>query len=399
MTGFDPRITAMLHLFLPVRSLYLPVLLGAGALLAAGSATAGVLPEERADVLYHYYDGGGVEIDGPSLLVRKNLGSSVSVSASYYVDTVSSASIDVVTTGASPDGYSEERKQWGAGLDYLRGDTTLSIGFSSSDENDYQADTLNFAVSQEVFGGLTTITLGYGSGSDDVGRRGTSFSDTVERKAYRLGLSQILTRNLIVGLSYEAIADEGFLNNPYRRVRYLDPESPMGYSLQDEVYPRTRASNAVAVRGKYHLPYRAAVSGEYRYFTDDWGIDAHTVEGGYVHPWGSKWIFELKYRWYSQSKADFYADLFPYENAQNYLARDKELSTFTSHGPHLGVTYALFDITGERPLRGTLNLFYDRIFFRYDDFRDLRRTDLAPGTEPTYDFDADVIQFFFSLWF
>ena len=45
-----------------------------GLLLVAGVARAGVLPEERADALYHYYNGGGVEVDGPSVLVRKNIG-------------------------------------------------------------------------------------------------------------------------------------------------------------------------------------------------------------------------------------------------------------------------------------------------------------------------------------
>ena len=75
--------------------------------LLAGPAVAGVLPEDRSDVLYHLYVGGGVEIDGPSILVRKQLGKSVSVVGNYYVDYVSSASIDVVTT-ASP--YTEERE-------------------------------------------------------------------------------------------------------------------------------------------------------------------------------------------------------------------------------------------------------------------------------------------------
>ena len=60
-----------------------------------GSAHAGVLPEDRADVLYFRYDGGGVTIDGPSVLVRKSIGEHVSVAANYYIDMVSSASIDV----------------------------------------------------------------------------------------------------------------------------------------------------------------------------------------------------------------------------------------------------------------------------------------------------------------
>ncbi len=365
-------------------------------IISAHAAIAGVLPEERADALYHYYDGGGVEIDGPSLLVRKSVSEKVSVSASYYVDSISSASIDVLTTASR---YSEERTQWGLGVDYLHEDTTLSVGFSNSDENDYRADTLNLAISQDIFNGLTTITLGYGSGSDDVSKRGDPvFSGQIKRHAYRAGITQVLTRNLLMSLNYEAIADEGYLNNPYRQVRYVDINEASGYGWQGEVYPQTRASNAVAIRARYHLPYRAAVSGGYRFFTDDWGIDAHTVDIGYVQPWRDRWMLDIRYRFYSQNAADFYADLFPYADAQNYMGRDKELSKFQSYGPHIGLSYTWLDRAGDRPLRSTVNLFLDHYTYSYDDFRDVSGSGPV-GTEPLYDFDANVLQFFVSLWF
>jgi hypothetical protein len=357
-------------------------------------AFAGVLPEDRADVLYHYYDGGGVQIDGPSILVRKKVGQSVSLSGNYYVDTVSSASIDVVTQASE---YSEERTETSIGVDYLRGDTSMSLGLAKSDENDYQAETLNLGISQEVFGGLTTISMGYTRGADDVSERGSPFSDQADHWRYRLGVSQVLTRNLLLGVDYEAIADEGYLNNPYRRVRYLDPGSPTGYSYQDEVYPRTRDSNAVAVRARYHLPYRAAVSAGYRYFDDSWGISASTIEIGYTHP-RNRFVYDVGYRFYTQTAADFYSDLFPYANAQNFLARDKELSTFTSHGLRFGVGYEMPLTIGAGIEKGAVNLVYDHIFFSYDDFRDVR-VSTTPGSEPAYDFSADVIQVFFSVWF
>ena len=44
------------------------------------AAFAGVLPEDRTDLLYHSFVGGGVEIDGPSILVRKSIGSKPSES-------------------------------------------------------------------------------------------------------------------------------------------------------------------------------------------------------------------------------------------------------------------------------------------------------------------------------
>ena len=80
------------------------------------------------------------------------------------------------------------------------------------------------------------------------------------------------------------ITDEGFLNNPYRSVRYLDAASGNGYSFQAELYPRTRTSNAVSLDARYYLPYRAAIHGGVRFFTDTWGIGANTAEIGYTHP-------------------------------------------------------------------------------------------------------------------
>lgn len=102
-----------------------------------GPASAGVLPEDRADLLIHSYDGGGVTIQGPSLLMRKQFAGKFSASANYYMDKVSSASIDVVTT-ASP--YHEERTQYSVGLDYLHDRWLMNVGYTSSEENDFIAE-------------------------------------------------------------------------------------------------------------------------------------------------------------------------------------------------------------------------------------------------------------------
>jgi Protein of unknown function (DUF3570)/Gram-negative porin len=378
------------------RTLIRLIALAGLALAANGVAQAAVLPDDRADALYHRYDGGGVTIDGPSLLLRKKFAEKYSVSANYYMDMVSSASIDVMTT-ASP--YTEERTQGSLAFDVLQGKTQYSVSYTLSDESDYTANTASFDLSQDVFGDLTTVSFGFSQGWDEVRKNGDdAFEETVDRRNYRFGLQQIVTPRLMAGLNYEVITDEGFLNNPYRSVRYLDETSARGFSYQPELYPHTRTSNAVAINARYFLPYRAAIHGEYRFYTDTWGIDANTVSLGYTHPWGKRWILEAGYRWYDQSAADFYSDLFPRADAQNFLARDKELSTFTSHMFSLGATYQLPSLGWERIQRSTVNLFYDRINYRYDDFRDVR-TGGAPGTEELYSFDADVYRLFISGWF
>jgi hypothetical protein len=365
-------------------------------LLWGAAARAGVLPEDRADVLFHSYDGGGVTIQGPSLLMRKQFAGKFSASANYYVDNVSSASIDVVTT-ASP--YEEKRTQYSLGLDYLHDRWLMNIGFTSSKENDFVAETVSFGVSQDMFGDLTTVSLGYSLGDDIVTRRGdNNFTDTVQRQHYRLGLSQILTQNLLLALSFETITDEGFLNNPYRSVRYVDTSSAFGYSYEPEVYPRTRTSDAAALRLRYYLPYRAALHGEFRSYSDTWDIKSQTMELGYTHPLDSGIVIEAKLRGYSQDKADFYSDLFPTAQYQNFLARDKELSTFKSTTFRLGVSYEILEGGWKFVERGSVSFFYDHIFFDYEDFRDLTQSTGVAGAEPFYNFNADVVQLFVSFW-
>lgn len=364
-------------------------------LAAATTAAGGVLPDDRADILYHLYDGGGVQIDGPSILVRKKVGKSVSFVVNYYVDMVSSASIDVVTT-ASP--YSEKREQKSIGMDYLHGGTRMSFSVTNSEESDFTADSFSFSVSQDMFGDLTTLTLAYSLSDDEVRRSDdTTFVREADRQFYSVGLTQIITRNLIMGLKVETITDEGFLNNPYRTVRYADSSNPVGYSYEPELYPNTRTSTAVGLRARYYLPYRAALQGEYRFFTDTWGIESHTGAVSYTHPWG-RWTFTGKYRYYTQERADFYSDLFPRSEATNFRARDKELSTFASETLRAQASYEILSDGWGFVDKASVNLVYDQLAIDYDDFRDLTSFASA-GAEPLYTLEAGVYQLFVSFWF
>lgn len=374
-------------------------LLACFCLLSCGlpAALAGVLPDDRADVLYHSYDGGGVEITGPSVLVLKKFGENIAVSGNYYVDSISSASIDVVTTASK---YSEDRTEVSAGVDYMHGNSIMSLSYTNSDENDYEANTAGLGISMDMFANMTTVNMGYAYGWDTVkNNNDPTFSKNVDRQNYSVGVTQVLTKDMLLEVNYEGITDEGFLNNPYRSVRYLDPTNPIGYSYQPEVYPKTRTSNAIAARTLYYLPYRAATYVEYRFFDDTWGVTAQNIEIGYIHPLESGWIFEGRYRYYTQDSADFYSDLFPRQNAQNFLARDKELSKFTSNTIGFTVSYDFIQNGWYSIDRGSINFAYDHIMFDYDNFRDLRDTNAPVGNEPLYDFSADVVQIYASIWF
>lgn len=366
------------------------------ACISSQGAKAAVLQDDRIDVLYHSYKGGGMDIDGPAILLRKKTSETLAVSAYYYVDSISSASVDVMST-ASP--YTEKRKEVQLGIEYLHEKTIMDLSIRQSDEDDYLGKSINLNISQDTFGDLTNLSLGIAFGDNEIKRNGDEFF-AEESQQYRLkaGISQILTRNLSMSLNFEAVADEGYLNNPYRSVRYVDNTQPSGVGYQAEVYPNTRNSFASKISASYYLPYRAALFVHYRHFSDSWEIDASDIEFSYRHPIADAFEIELKVRHYQQTQASFYSDLFPYQDSQNYLARDKELSEFEDLTLGLGITYLVPQKYSFGDMRSEASFQWDYIKFDYKNFRDPTAGDVV-GSEPLYGFSANVIRVFYSLYF
>ena len=383
--------------------------------LLARPGGGAVLPDDRADIFYSDYKGGGMDITGESVLVRKKFSENFSVEANYFIDKVSGASIDVLS-GASP--IKDERKQKSLTLDYIHDKTQYTLSYTDSAERDYTSNTFHFGLSQDMFGDLTTISLGFTDSRDKVGENdggdglpGHRAPDVVwlghaESRSYQAGLSQIITKSLITGVTLEVITDQGYLANPYREVRYYDTTTALGYSLASQVYPNTHTSTAVEARAKYFLPYRAAASFSYRYYGDTWGVHGNTFELGYTQPISNIWILEGRFRHYNQNHATFYSDIFSQANAQNFEARDRDLAAQVDNTFGVKATYAFLPEGWKIFKRGTATLDVSHIQFKYDDFRNIKYYNntpaggnYAPGTEPLYGFGATVYQIYISMFF
>ncbi|MDH4051187.1 MAG: DUF3570 domain-containing protein [Rubrivivax sp.] len=335
------------------------VLGGLLALHPAGPAGAAEVPADDAEAMIHVYDGGGVRAVGPALLVRKSLADRVSASASYYVDAVSNASIDVVTT-ASP--FKETRNEVGLGLDYAVRDALVTASFSRSTEPDYTASSLGLDVAQDVFGGMTSVSMGFSRGRDDVGKVGDpGFADQATHWQYRVGATQVLTPTWLMSANLEAIADEGLLGSPYRAARVFGAAVP-------ERLPRTRSSRALKLRAIGAVGEVSSVRAEYRYYWDTWALRGHTVEFGGARRLGDGWLAEATLRLHSQNSALFYSDNATAET--EYITRNRQLSAFRDWGvgaklstdvPHLPATWKL---------RATMGYEFKR--FDFQDFTDLR---------------------------
>jgi len=383
-------------------------------LCVVAPALAGVLPEDEADLMYHSYQGGEITVNGPSVLIRKKIGDSLSLTANYYEDMITSASIDVKLS-ASP--YKEIRRQKSFSADYLHGKTTYSVGYINSIEPDYKANTTYYSVSQDMFGDLTTVTLGYRRAWDQIYRdicnaphpnnsycpdiiNDPSFHQRADHRGYTFGVTQILTRNMLMALNYEILTDQGYLANPYRQIRYVSPGG-VGFTLAPQIYPDTRTSNAASVQVKYYLPWRAALTGSYRFYHDTYGITGSTAEADYTFPMWKGWIFDTSLRYYTQTHASFYSDLFPYANYANFMARDRELAAFDSYTLGVGASYEFTSIPHVPWIhKSSAHIRYDRMMIDYKDFRDaLLAAQYGAGSEPLYKLDANVLEIFLSIYY
>lgn len=369
MAATDPLLRRLLRGLAPLLRL-----LGLTALLAPAARGAD-LPADGAEALLHVYHGGGVRATGPALLVRKSIADKVSLSGELYVDMVSNASVDVVTT-ASP--YRETRNEWSLGLDHAVQDVLMHVGMSRSTEPDYVASTLSTDVSQEVFGGMTTIALGTSLGQDDVGRHGESgYFDHARHWQYRLGATQVLSPRWVASLNGEILADEGFLGSAYRVARVFGAAVP-------ERLPRTRSARAVKARVIGDIGdegVRSAVRAEYRYYRDTWAVQAHTLELGYTRHFGEAWLADAALRLNHQSDALFFSDNASSET--RYVTRNRQLSAFDSRSLAARVSYALPGDASRYDLR--LGAALEWIQFDYAHFTDLR-------TGKPYAFSGQILQ-------
>ena len=330
-----------------------------GGLVATGGASGATLPEDRAELLLHHYDGGGVSASGPAVFVRKALAGRVSLSGTFYVDAVSNASVDVVTT-ASP--YRETRRAADLSLATVVRDATITLGAGRSREPDYIADTLSLDVAQEFFGGMSTLNLGFTRGADRVGARSVGFFDRARHWQYRIGLAQVLSPRWIASANLEVISDSGYLGSPYRVARVFGAAVP-------ERVPRTRTSRALKLQAVGDLGSRDALRLELRAFQDTWDIRALTLEAGYSRHVGERWLLDLGARWHQQRKALFYSDDATAETL--YVTRNRQLGTARNLGLSSRLSYSLprrWGFVQAPTFSGALELKR----FDFEDYTDLR---------------------------
>ena len=244
---------------------------------------------------------------------------------------------------------------------------TFNAGLDISTEYDYQHLGLNAGVTRDFNQRNTTLSLAVALGKDkvkpvgnvptpfaqmtdavddddDVGNRGADSEDK-DVLDVLFGVTQVLGRHTLLRVNYSYSDSSGYLTDPYKILSVVDPvtgepiertpppgvEGPTGVYLFEH-RPDSRTRQGLYTELRHDFSGKVLQVG-YRYSTDDWEVDSHTLEGRLRFPLGGNSYLEPHLRYYAQSAASFYryslADGAPLPEFASADARLADLDAYT----------------------------------------------------------------------
>ena len=226
----------------------------------------------------------------------------------------------------------------------------LNVGASASAEYDYVHTGLNARISRDFNQKNTTLSAGLalahdtldpvggvplaltpmrladrgdddddeGGGGGGISANGWSSKESKDVLDVVFGLTQVVSRNFLFQANYSFSDASGYLNDPYKILSVVDGVTGDAVPLvPDPVFdgpshlylyehrPDERVKHSLYLQGKYNMAGKV-LDLSYRYMSDDWEIDSHTLEARYRWPVGRSSYLEPHLRYYTQTEASFY---------------------------------------------------------------------------------------------
>lgn len=280
-------------------------------------------------------------------------------------DVISSASTDNIDFVVSSASKNDIRAYTSMGYSRIMKDkkTTWGTNSSFSIESDYlslgQALTLNHVgESREWSAGFQTyfddLRWGRYQGNGirelvyPVELRGTKWFDNYRRNSYNLvlGLLQTINQRMALGIYPGVTYQSGLLSTPFHRIYFTDN------SKRVERLPSGRLKLPLGIQLNTFLGSRWMVRTYYRYYWDDFGINAHTISVEAPIKISSVITLTPFVRLYTQTKADFFKPYAQHEISQEFYTSDYDLSQFHSTTVGLGGRYAPYSNNGRTTFKG-----------------------------------------------
>ncbi len=317
----------------------------------------------------------------------------------YGQDRITSASVDNIDTDISSDSKNDERAHYSFGFTRKvtkRKSYHVSAGFSS--EYDVTSYSLGAGFALESKNRNSSIDVNakvyydswllyqpaeFRPGVDSIVLEDfdhdtyDSPNGTDNRLSYNFSVSfaQILTKKIQVALTADFVYQTGLLSTPFHRVYFDDGvnvdildelETVKSSKLRKrELLPDSRLKIPTSIRFHYYLSNTFIFKGFYRYYYDDFGVTASTVEVELPVRFSKAIAVYPFYRYHTQTAADYFAPFGEHKITDKYFTSDFDLSDFDSYHVGLGFKYTpLFGI-GRKATSKKSAFKFKSINFRY----------------------------------
>jgi hypothetical protein len=144
--------------------------------------------------------------------------------------------------------------------------------------------------------------------------------DTVDVLA---GITQVLNKKTLMTVNLTLSQASGYLADPYKIAEVngvLIPENRPDDKDKQIVYVSLT---------RFIESMNASIEPAYRYYTDSFGIVAHTVSLAWYQRLGRQFILRPIFRYYDQDEADFYGVRF--SGSPEFYSADYRLSSFRAY--------------------------------------------------------------------
>ncbi len=313
------------------------------ALLTAVVSIFGIMQNSFAEDKFGltttiFNDNSGLAVQAPMFQLAKDLSEVSIFSMHLLIDRVnippfrgiSGAPVptDAVTGASRPatadsgDGsFIKRRSEVLATWTYRRADFS---GYYSA-ESDYIGRLVSVGINKDYLQKNTNFAVRLAYGSDTVKPTGR---DSTLSKTSLLGnatLTQTLSKKTIMRLGLDMSYSDGFQSNPYRLVSVGGGNFP-------ETHPQTRIRVAgFAKLNTYIKSMDAALWFDYRLYGDDWGVRSHALGVKFYQNMSKRLLMRYRYRFYTQSQAYFYQDVYSITQTPTFFTGDYKLMHFHSH--------------------------------------------------------------------
>lgn len=302
-----------------------------------------------------------VRVEQPQIEVIAKQGDKVTHRLWVPIDVVTAASPDAIDVVSGSSRRNEAASvDWTTTYKYAP-DTTLSVRSGMHNEENWRSWNVGFGYARSFAEDNTVVEVGVNEIADWFDKyllSGKHDGHTARSSlSVSAGLTQILSPTTIAHVDYGLTLQRGQLSNGWNTVPLRTGEVAL------EIVPKERLRHALVARVAQFLPWDGAAQAFYRFYTDGWGIRAHTLEVE-LHQRVTRSIrARLNYRFHTQTAPSFFHTRV--DPGFTYATADSDLADLDAHT--IG-----FKITAEARPRFARLLRFDVGADRYFRSNDLR---------------------------